>query len=219
MQLLLQPLSISLARSRRNHNQCVICRGVGSDPVPYIVFNTTMLEVKINKVKTIQELARRVRRNENGVKHYLEQAGIQTEGHVTLEDLKNLNELNPQAFREMCFFLFPELPTDDVQVGGDGSKKNKQQTQGTSDGAVITAEDGSTVAQTSGSSIDWTSIMSGIVSTAGMTLTGIFGKQQDNSAAAALNQQKADMKLILAVVGVAVVVICVFAFVVIKRKK
>ena len=174
-----------------------------------------MVEIKINKVKAIQELARRVRRNENGVKHYLQSAGISVEGHVSLEDLKNLNELNPQAFREMCFFLFPELPKEEVLVGGDGSKKKT----GTDEGAAVTAEDGTTVAQTAGSSIDWTSIMQGIVSTAGMTLTGIFGKQQDNSAAAALAQQKSDMKLILAVVAVAVLFVAAFAFLYIKRKK
>lgn len=174
-----------------------------------------MVNVKINKVKAIEELARRVKRNENGVKHYLRSAGISAEGHVSLEDLKNLNELNPQAFREMCFFLFPELPKDEVLVGGDGTKN----TGGGQSGAAVTDEAGNTIAETTGSSIDWTSIMQGIVSTAGMTLTGIFGRQQDNSAGAALNQQKSDMKLILAVVGIAVLVIVIFAFVIIKRKK
>ena len=175
-----------------------------------------MVYIKINKVKAIEELARRVRNNENGVKHYLQSAGISSEGHVSLEDLKNLNELNPQAFREMCFFLFPELPKQEVLVGGDGSKTN---TTGTQSGATITDEAGNTIAETTESSIDWTSIMQGVVSTAGLTLTGIFGKQQDNSAAAALNQQKADMKIILSVVFVAVLFVTVFAFLVIKRKK
>ena len=175
-----------------------------------------MVNVKINKVKAIEELARRVKHNENGVKHYLQSAGISVEGHVSLEDLKNLNELNPQAFREMCFFLFPELPKDEVLVGGDGSKKKEGNDQ---PGAIVTDEAGNTVAETAGSSIDWTSIMQVIVSTAGMTLTGIFGKQQDNSAAAALNQQKADMKIIIGVVIVFALFIAVFAFLVIKRKK
>ena len=116
----------------------------------------------------------------------------------------------------MCFFLFPELPKDEVLVGGDGSKKKAGNDQ---PGATVTDEAGNTVAETAGSSIDWTSIMQGIVSTAGMTLTGIFGKQQDNSAAAALNQQKADMKIIIGVVIVFALFIAVFAFLVIKRKK
>ena len=173
-----------------------------------------MVKVKINKVKAIQELSRRVRLNENGVKHYLQSAGISVDGHVTLDDLKSLNELNPQAFREMCLFLFPELPTGDVLVGGDGSKKG-----GEGDGAIVVDEGGNTVTTTNASSVDWTSVLSGLVSTAGMTLTGIFSKQQDNSASAALLQQKADMKIILAVVIVAVLIIVGFSFFVIKTKK
>lgn len=174
-----------------------------------------MVQLKINKVKAIQELARRVRKNENGVKQYLLSAGISVDGHVSLDDLKAFNELNPQEFRNMCHFLFPELPNDEVFVGGDGSKKGDDQ----EGGAAVYGEDGKLVASTNASSVDWTSILSGIVSTAGMTMTGIFGKQQDNSASAALLQQKADMKIILAVVLVAVLLIVGFAFVVIKTKK
>lgn len=173
-----------------------------------------MENVKINKVQAIQELARRVRRNENGVKHYLQSAGITVDGRdISLDDLKSLNELNPQAFSDMCHFLFPELPTKEIIVNGDGSKKTSEP------GAKVTDENGAVVTQTAGSSVDWTSVLSGIVSTAGMTLTGIFAKQQDNSAIAAYQQQKADMKLILGVVAVAVVIILAFVFLVIKRKK
>ena len=175
-----------------------------------------MVKVKINKVKAIQELARRVRANENGVKSYLQSAGISVEGHVSLDDIKSLNELNPQAFRDMCHFLFPELPTEEILAGGDGSKKGDQ---AGGDAETVVVDENGTAVTPSGSSVDWTSILSGVVSTAGMTLTGIFGKQQDNSAGAALNQQKADMKIILAVVFVAVLVIVGFAFFVIKSKK
>ncbi len=181
-----------------------------------------MLEIKINKVKVIQELSRRVSQNENGVKHYLEQAGISTSGHVTLDQLKALSQLNPQAFREMCYFLFPDLPSEEVFIGGDGSKKKKAATgtgEQVEEGAVVKDEDGKVITESSTSSIDWTHIIDGTINAAGNVLTGIFGKQPDSGAGAALQQQKEDMKMLLAVVFVALFFIVVFAFVVIKHKR
>lgn len=173
-----------------------------------------MKEVKINKEAAIKELARRVRRNENGVKHYLQSAGIQSDV-VTLQDIQALAKINPAAFRQMCYFLYPELPTEDV-AAADGKSKTPG---GESDGVNVTDENGNSITSTAGSSVDWTSILNGIVSTAGVTLTGIFAKQQDNSAAAAYMQQEKDMKLILGIVAFVLIAVIIFAVIVIKRKK
>ena len=174
-----------------------------------------MVKVQVNREDVVRELARRVRKNENGVKHYLESAGIHTE-KVTLQDIKALAEINPAAFKQMCYFLYPEIPAKEV-AAADG--KNGKAKGGEADGITISDENGNTITKTAGSSGDWTTILNSIVSVAGGTLTGIFGKQQDNSAAGAYAQQKSDMKLILGVGFAFVLLVLVFAFVLIKTKK
>ena len=63
----------------------------------------------INENAVLQELSRRVKENENGVRGFLETAGIHVDGEVTLDHLNMLQELNRGAFDKMLNFLYPEM--------------------------------------------------------------------------------------------------------------
>lgn len=64
---------------------------------------------KINENAVLLELSRRVMENENGVRNYLETAGIHVNGKITLDHLNMLRELNLSAFDKMLNFLYPEM--------------------------------------------------------------------------------------------------------------
>lgn len=63
----------------------------------------------INENAVLQELSRRVKENENGVRGFLETAGIHVDGEVTLDHLNMLQDLNRGAFEKMLNFLYPEM--------------------------------------------------------------------------------------------------------------
>ena len=63
----------------------------------------------INENAVLQELSRRVKENENGVRGFLETAGIHVDGEVTLNHLNMLQEINRGAFDKMLNFLYPEM--------------------------------------------------------------------------------------------------------------
>ncbi len=63
--------------------------------------------VRVNSKAVIQDLAWRVRRNEEGVKAFLSRAGVDCAGEkVQLADLQQLQKVNPEAFDEMVKFLY-----------------------------------------------------------------------------------------------------------------
>lgn len=63
----------------------------------------------INENAVILELGRRVKEKENGVRGFLETAGIHVNGEITLEHLNALQEINRDAFNKMLYFLYPEM--------------------------------------------------------------------------------------------------------------
>lgn len=77
--------------------------------------------VKLNKNAVFLEFVNRVKANENGVRNYLLSAGMKVgdEG-ITIQQLCELQKINPQIFAEMCRFLYPEMK-DVASADGDDS--------------------------------------------------------------------------------------------------
>lgn len=189
--------------------------GVGISPIPFFYFITMSIIHTINKQRSLTELERRLNENTNGVQVIMHQAGIE-KNHYTLQDVRELSVLNPLLFRELCEFLYPDLAK--YSAPADGKKQDKQDID-TDESVTVVDETGTIVAQGSQSSIDWTSILNGLVATSGGVLTGIFGTRQDPTAAAQLQQQKQDMKTMFIIIAIAVLIIVAFAYLIIKHKK
>ena len=64
------------------------------------------------------DLVDRAKNNLNGVRAYLESAGIATNGVITLQHLNTLREMDSESFEEMINFLYPEK-----KANADGSGK------------------------------------------------------------------------------------------------
>ena len=65
-------------------------------------------EIKIDQKAVLLDFLRRVADNENGVKGYLEKAGIESGQNVTIGNLQQLRSVNPDGFKDMISFLYPE---------------------------------------------------------------------------------------------------------------
>jgi len=154
-----------------------------------------MKKVSVNSKAVIQDLAWRVRRNEEGVRAFLSRAGVDCAGDkVQLADLQHLLKVNPDAFDEMVQFLYGGMANADTAASTTTTK-----------GSTFNTE----AANFSGA------LISSIVGTAGSTLASIFGKT-DQTNVIALQQQQAERQqrmiyVILAVVAVIGVVIAVVA--------
>lgn len=66
-------------------------------------------EIKIDQKAVLLDFLRRVAENENGVKGYLEKAGIESGQNATIGNLQQLLSVNPDGFKDMISFLYPEL--------------------------------------------------------------------------------------------------------------
>ena len=64
---------------------------------------------QINNNAVLIELGRRIKRNEVGVRSYLEAAGIKPHDKVSLEDLNKLKEIDSASFEKLLQFLYPEI--------------------------------------------------------------------------------------------------------------
>ena len=76
---------------------------------------------RVDSKAVIRDLAVRVKSNEEGVKSFLSRAGIEC-GEIRLEDLQQLQRINPDAFNEMVAFLYGKKANADATtynfVGG-----------------------------------------------------------------------------------------------------
>ena len=64
-----------------------------------------MKKIKVDSKAVIRDLALRVKANEEAVKSFLSRAGIEC-GTIRLEDLQQLQKINPDAFNEMVVYLY-----------------------------------------------------------------------------------------------------------------
>lgn len=79
------------------------------------------MKINLNKTAVLQELAQRIKENQNGVREYLNAAGINTDNQdITLQHIDHLRQLNYDSFAELCRFLYPEL-NDKAQADGDNN--------------------------------------------------------------------------------------------------
>ena len=80
-----------------------------------------MKKIKVDSKAVIRDLALRVKANEEAVKSFLSRAGIEC-GTIRLEDLQQLQKINPDAFNEMVVYLYGEKAGADATtydfVGG-----------------------------------------------------------------------------------------------------
>lgn len=171
------------------------------------------MEITINKNAVILELARRVQENENGVRGYLTEAGIEvgSEG-VSLQQLNTLREINPAKFEEMLRFLYPEMKR---LANGDGGETS----------ATIKTKSGS-----KWSASDWT----GMVGTLLSGTVGILGSLNINgntdamakgaaydaeAARAQAEKEKKQMRTTIAIVCVGFLVIVIAGVLIFRHRK
>ena len=184
----------------------------------------TMAKFRINRA-LLEDLAKRVYGNENGVKVFLEKAGITIDAGkgVTIDDLKHLRELNEEAFNDMIVFLYPELFNQ--QANGDGKSGSAGAGAGGSISTPLPDGTTGTTGSTSGSGLssedksNMFKLFGDLVNTSGDVLKGIFGNSTDNSASAAYAQLSKDMKIILVVAGIFALIITGVLIYTINRKK
>ncbi len=167
---------------------------------PRFLFKENMAKVKLNTEKAIAELFRRVQANENGVKSYLAKAGIQVqEGKaVTVADLKNLRELNEEAFNDMIVYLYPELFNQ--QANGDGGGSNEGLSETDKQGIF--------------------NLFGGLITTAGEALSKIYGKDTTSvELARRYAEQEAERtKRTLIIVGVIGLLLLIAGVIVLSRR-
>ncbi len=167
------------------------------------------MDIVLNENAVLVELMNRVHKNENGVRHYLDSAGIAVgaEG-VTYQHLDTLNRINADIFTELCYFLYPEMK----QVANALPDENASS-------ATLKTNGGS-----SWSASDWTNMLGTLVNGAG----NIVGKLNVNGntdaeaaaaaySAAATNNSKDKQQTTIIVVCVSVLVLLVVLAVIFNR--
>ena len=160
----------------------------------------------------LEETMKRVYSSENGVKSFLSKAGINlAEGQgVSMQDLKTLRELNPEAFNDMIVFLYPDL--FDSISNADGKK-----------GKASVSEEGEETAKTGLSDTDKAGIFNlfgGLITTAGGVLTGIYGKDTTGveTAAYMAQQEAARTQRTLVIVGIIGAVLLIAGVIVLVKR-
>lgn len=162
----------------------------------------TMAKIHYNAQQLLMDMAKRISANENGVKCYLAQAGINlAEGQgVSMQDLKTLRELNPEAFNDMIVFLYPELFNN--VANGDGKSGSSKVSLSDTDKQGIF------------------NLFGVLITTAGGVLSNIYGKDTTGVevAAAYAQQEAARTKRTLIIVGIIGVVLLIAGVIVLTRR-
>jgi len=138
---------------------------------------------RINKIDMLNELHRRVRKNENGVRMYFQQAGVplKNDESVELTDVRNLYESNYGQFSAMMEFLYPDIVALE-KANAEGGETNANQ--------------GEQTKEKEKSSIDWIGTSGKIVCALGESLQEWSqSKKKDNSNELALQQAKSKAEL------------------------
>lgn len=132
---------------------------------------------RINKIDMFNELLRRVKANENGVRMYFQQAGVplKNDESVELTDVRNLYESNPDQFSAMMDFLYPDIVALE-KANAEGETDNQEEN----------------VEKKEKSSFNWQALVGGIMQGAGGALSTIG---TDNSNELALQQAKSQAEL------------------------
>lgn len=162
----------------------------------------------LKKSDALRELNRRISNNQNGVKMLFEQSGIplKNDGKVSLEDAKNMAELNPEQFGKMMNFLYPDiLAYQKANAEGETSENSEEKEK---------------------NSFNWVGLMGGLLQGAGSALSSMNTTDTSSQLAMQDAQHKAELaeqaskssqKTLWIVLGVVAVVI-VAAIIIIKRK-
>ena len=161
----------------------------------------------INENAVLLELSRRIKENENGVRSYLETAGIHVKGQITLDHINDLQDLDRGAFEKMLAFLYPEI------------KANADE------GEVIETSNGA-----KWSASDWTDVI-GTILNAGVGVLGTLNLNGNTDAQAqaemlrymsaqdAAAKEKKQMRNTIIIVCIGFVVIVVAGVLIFKHRK
>lgn len=134
---------------------------------------------RINKIDMFNELRRRVKANENGVRMYFKQAGVplKNDESIELTDVRNLYESNPGQFSAMMDFLYPDIiALEKANADGETDANKGEQTE-----------------EKEKSSFNWQALVGGLMQGAGSALSTMGTK--DNSNELALQQAKSQAEL------------------------
>lgn len=145
------------------------------------------VNLKINKEQLLLDLSKRISENENGVRSFLQTAGVSVNPKVgiTLVDLRALKELNPESFNSMIKYLYPEqFPknADADGAGGEGGTGASGLSQQTQDGII--------------------GLFGNLISTAGDTFKDIYGSATPKALLQYSQEQAARTRRILIIVGI-----------------
>lgn len=156
--------------------------------------------------RILRGLLERTRAQRNGALLFFNKAGVtlQNENEISLDDIKNLQETNPNVFEEMIRFLFPEIK-------------------------AYANADGETTTEEKKSNFDYYSFFGSLLSGVGsglaaQTNSSDSAQQLENaklSAETELAKSEAEQKekTMYIVLGMALVVIVAVIIIVIKLKK
>ncbi len=163
---------------------------------------------RINKINLLKELYRRVKKNENGVRVFFQQAGVplKNENTVEMTDLLNLYESNPSQFSAMMDFLYPDIVAyEKANAEGEETlvEENKEK-----------------------SSFNWQALVGGVLQAAGGALATMgtsnnsneLALQQAKSQAELAEQKEKSSNKTLWIVLAVVAVMLVAGVFIIKRK-
>lgn len=152
------------------------------------------------QIDILAELYRRAKAQPAVVGAYMKNIGVYGSDGATMENLKRLSEVDPAAFRELVYVLYPERKP--VMANGDG------------DDAAAPAK------AKSGSNFDWAGMLSGLFTATGSTLSNIYGSNGSENIIRYqeqyLKQQQKQTYIILGVV--AVIGVAIIAFFVMRNQ-
>ena len=171
--------------------------------------NGRVISKRINKVKMLKELHRRVKKNENGVRQIFKQAGVplKNENVVALTDVRNLYESSPNHFRAMMDFIYPDIVAlEKANATGEATASDATQKEE--------------------STFNWQALAGGILQGAGGALSTMGTKNNTNelallsakNQAELANQNAQSSKKTLWIVIAVVVVMLIAGIFILKRR-
>lgn len=158
------------------------------------------IKAKINKEDLLLDLARRINANENGVRSYLQTAGISVDPGkgISLFELKSLRDLNEESFDNMIKFLYPDIFSS--SANGDGGEGGE----------------GSGLSEANQSSI--IDLFKNLVGEAGSTVRDIYGSATSKALLQYSQEQAARTRRMLILLGVFIAIILIVWMVVRMRR-
>lgn len=161
------------------------------------------MKVEIDKREALADIMRRANSNRNGVMMFLQQGGVTPQGDtITVADLRQLHQVNKQAFNNTIAFLYPE-----VFGGAANAEGEEEAATGTKKG--LSESDKQGIFNLAGGIIDTAGdVLGKWLSGSDKTAADILGRWREDE-----KTEKANTRIWIGIIAGIVCVVAVIAFI------